>query len=108
MFLYIKFFPLKNIPTLEVSIMVITLGVVCSGVAYLLYFRLVEDLGAPSALTVTFLIPLFGVLWGHLFLNEVIGWHILIGGAATLSGTALVTGFSLKGLLARRPKPATL
>ena len=73
---------------------VVALGVLCSGVAYLIYFRLIADLGATSALTVTFLIPAFGVLWGHSFLGEAVGWHTLAGAAVVLLGTALVTGFS--------------
>lgn len=75
------------------------LGVVCSGVAYLLYFRLIEELGAVSALTVTFLIPVFGVGWGALFLDEPVGWHTLSGALLVISGTILVTGFSLSSLI---------
>jgi len=80
---------------------VVALGVVCSGIAYLLYFRLIDDIGAAPALTVTFLIPLFGVFWGWLFLGEAIGWHTLVGGTVVVAGTALVTGFS-PGLLRLR------
>ena len=48
-------------PTPPVLFSVAALGIVCSGVAYLLYFRLVSDIGAAPALTVTFLIPVFGI-----------------------------------------------
>ncbi len=81
---------------------VAALGVLCSGVAYLLYFRLIADLGAASALTVTFLIPVFGVCFGHVFLDEPVGWHTVGGAAIVLVGTALVTGFSPRTLFARR------
>jgi len=77
----------------EVVISVVALGVLCSGIAYLLYFNLIEQLGAASALTVTFLIPVFGTLWGALLLNETIGFNTLAGIGLTLSGTMLVTGF---------------
>ena len=80
---------------------VVALGVVCSGVAYLLFFRLIADLGPASALTVTFLIPVFGVLWGRLFLGEPIGIHTLAGSAIVVVGTALVTGFTPRMLRAR-------
>ncbi|MGI9045294.1 MAG: DMT family transporter [Burkholderiales bacterium] len=75
------------------------LGIVSSGIAYLLYFRLIENVGATSALTVTFLIPVFGVLWGTVFLGEQPGWHTLTGSLVILAGTALVTGFSVQALL---------
>lgn len=78
---------------------VIALGIVCSGVAYLLYFRLIADIGAAPALTVGFLIPVFGVLWGFLFLDETVGWHTFAGTVVILAGTALVTGFSPRTLL---------
>ncbi|MCC7184383.1 MAG: DMT family transporter [Rhodocyclaceae bacterium] len=68
------------------------LGVLSTGLAFLLYFRLIEDEGPTRALTVTFLIPLFGVLWGSLFLGEPVGWSLLTGGALILLGTALSTG----------------
>uniref|UniRef100_UPI0035B12758 DMT family transporter n=1 Tax=Hylemonella sp. TaxID=2066020 RepID=UPI0035B12758 len=82
--------------------MVAALGLLCTGVAYLLYFRLVADIGAAPALTVGFLIPLFGVLWGWLFLGEAVGWHTLAGGLVVLVGTALVTGFDPRTLWARK------
>lgn len=94
--------PLPDVvPQSQVLFSVIALGVVCSGVAYLLYFRLIADIGPASALTVTFLIPVFGILWGALFLDEAVGWHTLAGGVAVLAGTALVTGVSLSGLFPR-------
>ncbi|MBL8511178.1 MAG: DMT family transporter [Betaproteobacteria bacterium] len=91
------FFPVTTLPGGGVIAAVVTLGVVCSGIAYLLYFRLIDDLGATSALTVTFLIPVFGIFWGWLFLNEAVGWHTLVGATVVMVGTALVTGFSLPG-----------
>jgi drug/metabolite transporter (DMT)-like permease len=93
------FMPLPKTEPASLSLLaVLALGVVCTGVAYLLYFRLVEDLGATPTLTVTFLIPVFGVLWGHLFLQESIGWHTLAGVATVIVGTALVSGFALNSL----------
>ncbi len=80
---------------------VLGLGIVCSGVAYLIYFRLVADIGATSTLTVTYLVPVFGILWGVLFLGESVGWHTLAGGLIVLAGTMLVTGFSPRLLFGR-------
>lgn len=84
----------------------LVLGVVCSGVAYLLYYHLVSTVGAASALTVGYLIPLFGVTWGWLFLDEAVGWHTLAGAALVLTGTALVTGVR-PGRLLRQLRPRT-
>lgn len=57
------------------------LGLVCTALAYILYFRLIADVGPMKSLTVTFVIPPFGVLWGSLFLNEQLSWAHLGGGA---------------------------
>ncbi len=86
-------FPVQQTVTPGVALAVLALGVLCTGVAYLLYFKLVQEVGATSTLTVTFLIPVFGVLWGWLFLQEQVGWHTLGGSLTVLMGTALVTGF---------------
>ena len=69
------------------------LAVACTGVAYVLYFRLIARLGPARAITVTFLIPAFGVLWGALFLGEAVTLAMLLGGAVIVLGTALATGF---------------
>lgn len=90
--------PVPALPSPGVLATVAALGLLCTGVAYLLYFRLVADIGAAPALTVGFLIPLFGVLWGWLFLGESVGWHTLAGAVVVVLGTALVTGFSLRSL----------
>jgi drug/metabolite transporter (DMT)-like permease len=68
------------------------LAILCTGVAYILYFRLIARLGAARAITVTFLIPLFGVLWGALFLGEALTPSMLAGGLVILAGTALASG----------------
>jgi drug/metabolite transporter (DMT)-like permease len=68
------------------------LAIGCTGVAYILYFRLIDRLGAARAITVTFLIPVFGVLWGALFLGEILTSSMAAGCAVILVGTALVTG----------------
>lgn len=82
--------PPAALPTAGALWAVIALGVLCTGVPYLLYFRLIADVGPSRALTVTFLIPVFGTLWGALFLGEAITAPMLAGGTLVLVGTALI------------------
>jgi drug/metabolite transporter (DMT)-like permease len=56
-----------------------------------IYYRLMADVGPTRTLTVTFLVPIFGVVWGAVFLNERITGTTLIGGALILTGTLLTT-----------------
>ncbi|HEY9065387.1 MAG TPA: DMT family transporter, partial [Burkholderiaceae bacterium] len=70
----------------------IALAVLCTGVAYILYFRLIANAGAANALSVTFLVPVFAVVWGSLFLGEVPTHTMLLSCAVILLGTALTTG----------------
>ena len=76
--------------TWQVTLAVLGISLVCSAAAYLIYFRLVADVGPTRTLTVTFLIPVFGTLWGALFLNETVGMSTLAGGAVIVIATALV------------------
>lgn len=69
---------------------VLALGVMCGAVAYVLYFRLIADLGATGALTVTYLIPLFAMLWGALFLAEPVTLQMACGAVLVTMGTLLV------------------
>ena len=90
----LAFFPSPGQASIGIVGAALALGVMCTGVAYILYFKLIEDVGTTSALTVTFLNPLFGILWGALFLGEVVGWYTIAGAAIVIGGTALVTGFA--------------
>jgi drug/metabolite transporter (DMT)-like permease len=68
------------------------LAVLCTAVAYILYFRLIAHIGPANAIAVTFLIPLFAVFWGWLFLAEALSPAMAFGGATILLGTGLATG----------------
>lgn len=70
----------------------VTLGIVCTGVALALFFRLIARIGPAKAITVTYLIPAFGVLWGFLFLDEPVSGRMLAGCAVILLGTSLASG----------------
>lgn len=68
------------------------LAALCTAVAYILYFRLMSRVGPTNAVSVTFLIPLFAILWGALFLSEAITAQMVIGGGIVLVGIALALG----------------
>ncbi|MDH3319382.1 MAG: DMT family transporter [Betaproteobacteria bacterium] len=87
----LPFVPPLAAPSALVIANVLALALLASGVAFVLYFRLIADVGATRALTVTYLIPLFGILWGWLFLGEALPAAALAGGALILAGTVLVT-----------------
>ena len=70
----------------------VVLGVLCTAVGYLLYFRLIGNVGAMRAANVTYLIPLFATIWGSTFLAEPLTLRLLAGGAIVLAGTALALG----------------
>lgn len=81
-----------TMPSARAWAMVALLAVLCTGVAYLMYFRLIAHVGPANAITVTFLIPAFAVLWGWLFLAEPLTVAMVLGCAVILFGTALATG----------------
>lgn len=70
----------------------LVLGVACTGIAYILYFRLIEKAGPQRTLTVTFLIPVFAVFYGAVFLREVVTPWMLLCAVVIVCGTALATG----------------
>ena len=71
---------------------VLALGIGCTGIAYFIYFHLVAVAGPARAMTVTFVIPLFGILWGAVFLGEHVSVAMIAGCGIVLAGTALATG----------------
>ncbi len=82
--------PVHGTITVAVVINVLLLALVCSAIAYVLYFRLIADVGPTRAMTVTFLMPAFGMLWGHLFPDETITLPMLAGAVLIVAGTGVV------------------
>lgn len=76
-------------PSATAWMALLAVGVLCTGIAYVLYFRLIEKKGAAGALTVTFLIPVFAVLYGVIFLGETVTPWMLLCAGIILCGTAL-------------------
>jgi len=79
------------------------LGVLCTGIAYILYFRLIARVGPASAMTVTFLIPAFAMLWSGLFLGEPVTATMIAGCAVILAGTSLTIGLLRFGVQRASP-----
>lgn len=79
-------------PSAKASWSVVILGVFCTALALTFFFRLIEVLGPAKAVSVAYLIPMFGLLWGVVFLAEEITVNIFVGGLMVLLGVALTTG----------------
>jgi len=91
-------FGLSQLPTsappAKVWLAVLALGVLGSGIAYLLYFAIIASAGASRAILVTYLVPAFALAYGAFFLDEAITAVALAGLALVLTGTALATGLA--------------
>ena len=83
--------PTRN-PGLTSWLAIIALGLVCTALAYGLYFRLIDRLGPARAVTVTFLVPVFAIIYGTALLGEELTLWMLLCGAVVVCGTALATG----------------
>lgn len=79
-----------TMPSVKSWFCVAALGLGCTAIAYLLYFRLLRNVGTSKAMTVAYLIPVFGIMWGFLLLNESVTLATWIGGATVIAGTTLV------------------
>ena len=82
----------ERLPGTDAWLAVIALGIACTGLAYILYFRLIANVGPSRAIAGTFLVPAFGMLWGALFLGETVTFGMIAGCLVILGGTALATG----------------
>ncbi|MBV7413012.1 DMT family transporter [Aeromonas sp. sif2433] len=82
--------PAVNWAIPEVWASILAVGFVCTALAYLLYFRLIADIGPLRSLTVTFLIPPFGIFWGYLVLGETLTEGFIIGGVIVCLSVWLV------------------
>lgn len=87
----IWFWP-ETSPSTTAWVAVIAMGIASTGFAYILYFRLIANVGPAKAITVAYLIPVFAVVWGALVINERITVLMIVGCVIIFAGTALVTG----------------
>jgi drug/metabolite transporter (DMT)-like permease len=86
----VPFVPLRSTPDALDIACLLALALGSTGVAYLIYFRLLAELGATGGMTVIFVVPVFGVLWGALFLDEAIHLSTVLGGAVILLSVFLI------------------
>lgn len=91
-----------QMPGTRAWLALVALGIACTGLAYILFFRLIEHAGPARALTVTFLVPVFAVFYGAVFLGEDITQWMLVCAAVIVCGVALSTGI----VKLRRPAAA--
>ncbi|GAA4345929.1 DMT family transporter [Variovorax defluvii] len=88
-------------PSTKAWLALVALGVACTGLAYILFFRLIERAGPARALTVTFLVPVFALFYGAVLLGEEITQWMLVCAVVIVCGVALSTGMVKLG---RRPR----
>lgn len=68
------------------------IAILCTGIAYIIFFHLIAKVGSTKTITVTFLVPMFGIFWGVVILGEALTLHLLLGTSIVLLGTLLATG----------------
>ena len=85
------FWPART-PGTTAWLAIVVVGVLCTGLAYIVFFRLIENAGPPRALSVTFLVPVFAVFYGAVFLGERVTPWMLLCAVVIVCGTALATG----------------
>jgi drug/metabolite transporter (DMT)-like permease len=99
--------PVRAAPDAVDIACLLALALASTGVAYLLYFRLLAELGATGGMTVIYVVPVFGVLWGALFLDEAIHLSTIAGGAVILLSVWLITRRPAAAPARVRPAEAT-
>jgi drug/metabolite transporter (DMT)-like permease len=90
----------QKFPSTGVLLSVLALALFSTSIAYILYFRLIQTIGSTKALTVTYLVPVFAMIWGAIFLKEPITASMVLGGSLILLGTAIANDL-LRGVWAR-------
>ena len=92
-----------TLPPVGVTASLLALGLICTGLAYMLYFRLLSDVGSEKAVTNTFLVPVFAQIWGALFLGE----HLTLAGALGFALVLLAIALVLEIHPWRKRSPTT-
>jgi drug/metabolite transporter (DMT)-like permease len=80
------------VPSANVMLSVVMLALFSTSLAYILYFRLLQSIGSSRTITVTYIIPVFAMVWGAMILEEPITVAMMVGGGLVLCGTAIANG----------------
>ncbi|MBZ2161032.1 DMT family transporter [Alteromonas stellipolaris] len=81
-----------TMPSTNAWLNAVALAILGTAIAYILYFKLIANVGPAKAISVAYMVPLFGIIWGVLFLQEHLSLQTIIGGVMILTGVALTTG----------------
>jgi len=82
----------QHTPSTQAWLALLAVGILCTGVAYILYFKLIETVGPARSLTVTFVAPVFALFYGRVFLGEAVSQWMVFCGVVIVCGTMLSTG----------------
>ncbi|PCJ42838.1 MAG: EamA family transporter [SAR86 cluster bacterium] len=85
------FFWPEAVPSMGSWVSVIALGIFCTALSLAFFFHLLQQIGVANTVSVAYLIPVFGILWGYIFLGESVTSGMLLGGAGIFIGVALTT-----------------
>lgn len=92
----------RAVPPANVIYSLLGLSLLCTSLAYLIFYRLMDRVGAVKTVSVTFLVPIFGILWGVLFLHESVYVTTVIGLAVILASIVLVNQIPLPSRIKRK------
>ncbi len=97
---FLSFFAIPLWPTESIAltewITPLTLGVFCTGGAFIIYFILIKNIGSSKTASVTLFVPIFGVIGGIVLINETLSIQALVGACAILLGSAMVNQILFK------------
>lgn len=89
----LAYFQLPTTPiSHQVWLSLLVLGIGCTAIPLMIYFNLLNQIGVNKTVSVTYLIPIFGVIWGMIFLNETLSHSMFLGALLILLGVSLTTG----------------
>src|SRR5690606_21388464 len=98
--------PMPGQPSVLTWVTMLMFSLSCSALAYILYYRLIKDIGPTRTFTVTFLVPVFAMAWGALLLGEPVHAHMVVGGIIIVASTLLVLGLNPLAWFRGRPASA--